>query len=861
MSCRRDYRDLTAAERARFVAALYHVKANGVVDAFADEHGVHFSHGHNNSGFLPWHREFIRRFEAELETYDPRVRLPYWNSPADGATNSALWANDFLGQFDSAWNLNRSLGGGSLPSAEAVDGALGQSTYDAFWPDLESNVHNSPHGWVGGVMASSRSPGDPTFFLHHAWVDMLFAQWQLRHPGEPYVAGAGGPGFNDHIHPWMTTPADIWDHRVINLYSYPPTWTQDPPRVTPPPASPPTVSFVMVPEGLTFLRSAVFEADSCDPLTFNVGVPVVDPGAPAGTNFQRISGPSFVVDPHVDHTARIWLAYTGTTAGDMATGHVDVSCVETGDAWQVPIDAGTVPKPRAAIAMVLDQSNSMTLDSGVAPGVTRADVLRFSAPPSVGVVDDDHAMLVTTFDHDPHPQIGLTPADAAGRLQLQGAIAGYAPNPNGWTAIGEALQSAHDQLQPVTGYDIKATVLLTDGRENHGPHNRLWIDDVSGVITERTFAIGLGVPGEIDPARLMQLCDNREGYMLVTGALNQDALFRLATYYQQIIAGVTNHDIVLDPEGWVQPGTVVRIPFWIAETDILARAVLLTPQPWGLQFALETPAGDIVSQAMASPMVEWRGGPGLQMHRVSMPLPVGANDAHAGQWHVLLALGGRGGGLPTHALVGTGQGQQAARYSVMVQAYSNLTMAASLAQSSNEPGAALHLRASLREYDQPLTTPANVRAELTRPDGGVSVIAFGAVGEGAWETSLVATQVGVYRFRIMADGHTSRGRVFTRERLRTAAIWAGGDRPPRPPRHPVDPGDRLCKFLDCLLEQRGVSQLLERLGIDRGELLKCLSVICRDDGAPQAERPDAILKDRRLASELCQAVRSVEAPR
>ena len=148
----------------------------------------------------------------------------------------------------------------------------------------------------------------------------------------------------------------------------------------------------------------------------------------------------------------------------------------------------------------------------------------------------------------------------------------------------------------MTDYDIKATVPLTDGRENHGPHDRLSIDDVSGVINEHTFAIGLGVPGEIDPARLMQLCANNQGYMLITGALDQDALFRLATYYQQIIAGVTNHEIVLDPEGWVFPGAVVRIPFWIAETDILARAVLLTPQPWGLQFALETPAGDIVSR-------------------------------------------------------------------------------------------------------------------------------------------------------------------------------------------------------------------------------------------------------------------------
>ena len=38
MRCRKDYRDLTPAERDRFVQALYHVKANGTIDAYAAEH-------------------------------------------------------------------------------------------------------------------------------------------------------------------------------------------------------------------------------------------------------------------------------------------------------------------------------------------------------------------------------------------------------------------------------------------------------------------------------------------------------------------------------------------------------------------------------------------------------------------------------------------------------------------------------------------------------------------------------------------------------------------------------------------------------------------------------------------------------
>ena len=194
----------------------------------------------------------------------------------------------------------------------------------------------------------------------------------------------------------------------------------------------------------------------------------------------------------------------------------------------------------------------------------------------------------------------------------------------------------------------------------------------------------------------------------------------------------------------------------------------------------------------------------------------------------------------------------------MVQAYSNLTMTAQLSQSSNEPGATLHVSAALREYDQPLTTAANVRAEVARPDGGMSVVTFDSVGGGVWETSLVAAHVGVYRIRIVAEGRTSRGRTFTRERLRTAAIWAGGDRPTR---DPVETDNHVCEILECLLEQRGFSRLLERLEIDRSELLKCLARVCKDDRASEAESPGAILQHPQLAGAIQNAVRMVEKPR
>lgn len=111
MSCRKNYRDLTDVERDRYVQALYHVKATGVVDQLANEHATFFHQGiHGTSHFLPWHRDFLRRFEDALRTYHPDITIPYWNSTVDTSPSDPLWDNAFLGQFDAAWGLGRALG-------------------------------------------------------------------------------------------------------------------------------------------------------------------------------------------------------------------------------------------------------------------------------------------------------------------------------------------------------------------------------------------------------------------------------------------------------------------------------------------------------------------------------------------------------------------------------------------------------------------------------------------------------------------------------------------------------------------------------------------------------------------------------
>ena len=227
MGVRQNYRSLTDVERNRFVEALKHVKSTGLVDQFAEIHERHFFHLiHRSSHFLPWHREMLLRFERELQKFHPDITIPYWDSSVDGNPSDpgGWWNNTFLSQFNSAWNLRRALGPkptcANLPTPQRVESNQKRDNYDTFWRELENPIHNGPHCWVSGVMGEAASPGDPVFYLHHCWIDMLWASWQLANPGAPFVSSGAGVGLNDPLMEWPDrTPANVLDHHALG-YRY-----------------------------------------------------------------------------------------------------------------------------------------------------------------------------------------------------------------------------------------------------------------------------------------------------------------------------------------------------------------------------------------------------------------------------------------------------------------------------------------------------------------------------------------------------------------------------------------------------------------------------------------------------------------
>jgi hypothetical protein len=145
------------------------------------------------------------------------------------------------------------------------------------------------------------------------------------------------------------------------------------------------------------------------------------------------------------------------------------------------------------------------------------------------------------------------------------------------------------------------------------------------------------------------------------------------------------------------------------------------------------------------------------------------------------------------------------------------------------------LRAVITEYGQPIETHPTVVAQMTRPDRTTAQLGLAETALGEFETSVVATQSGVYRFLVQASGLSTRGHVFTREQLLTAVVGHPHVPPGGRPGDGPGKGRDVCDLLRCLFGEQVLSdrflRFLEEKGVDVGRLRKCLEEVCRRGGA------------------------------
>jgi tyrosinase len=220
---RQNQRDTTAEFRSSFRSAIEQLVESGrysdLVNIHADmTHRMHTMRGMDSMGslrFLPWHRAYLHKLEVELQIIDPQLFIPYWDWTVDQAIPD--WLTDFLpeGVIDLNGNpivVTRNPGADepSLPSPDEIAQVQQNTTYLDYTLALEGaqpyGAHNQVHVWVGGTMAVvPTAPADPIFWLHHAFIDKLWHDWQAQHPDQhPELSGSSAV-----LDPWADTVTEV----------------------------------------------------------------------------------------------------------------------------------------------------------------------------------------------------------------------------------------------------------------------------------------------------------------------------------------------------------------------------------------------------------------------------------------------------------------------------------------------------------------------------------------------------------------------------------------------------------------------------------------------------------------------------
>ncbi|RKP37296.1 hypothetical protein BJ085DRAFT_19981, partial [Dimargaris cristalligena] len=245
---RKEWRQLSGRERTAYISAVRSIHSGPkptIYDSIVKIHLDQAPTTHTWPLFFPFHREYIRNFERELQKVDPSVILAYWDWSIDSQTpsNSPVW-NDYGhsggegqcvldGSFSGwqaqynlngtdlhclrrAWNQGTSMGS-VFPPEYLEQNARDNDDYVTFWNTLERGPHGIVHAFIGGDMFDMASPNDPIFWLHHTFLDKLWAEWQQKNANTRLAYGGNNadgsavslddaiPGFNVSVRDVMDT--------------------------------------------------------------------------------------------------------------------------------------------------------------------------------------------------------------------------------------------------------------------------------------------------------------------------------------------------------------------------------------------------------------------------------------------------------------------------------------------------------------------------------------------------------------------------------------------------------------------------------------------------------------------------------
>lgn len=238
----KEWRNMSASEKQAYLDAencLINLPAQSGIDGattrFSDLQALHRLYTnytvdgeyvqdviHNVGQFLPFHRYFLHIHESMMRNEcNYTGPMTWWDEASDADAGdffrSNMWGADAFGGngrandscvVDGAFaGLMMHMGPGledttyCLPRKFDVTGEVydplkycssaeikkctDYGDYLSFFNCVSAvpAVHNNGHGAVGGIMSDIRSsPGDPTFFMHHGFMDRLWWKWETANP-------------------------------------------------------------------------------------------------------------------------------------------------------------------------------------------------------------------------------------------------------------------------------------------------------------------------------------------------------------------------------------------------------------------------------------------------------------------------------------------------------------------------------------------------------------------------------------------------------------------------------------------------------------------------------------------------------
>ncbi|PVI02922.1 Di-copper centre-containing protein [Periconia macrospinosa] len=178
-------------------------------DEFVKLHVMAAPDFHYTGAFLPYHRMIVNNhYEALRTECNYNGPQPYWNETLDAGNFKSSIVLDPVTGFggdgtgpkgciqdgpfkdyispigtyanSSAHCISRTIDECQSSKAAAVylNQCTEKQTFGEFWPCMEELPHDGLHQGIGGIMKYFGSPGDPLFYLHHAYVDKVWWDWQ-----------------------------------------------------------------------------------------------------------------------------------------------------------------------------------------------------------------------------------------------------------------------------------------------------------------------------------------------------------------------------------------------------------------------------------------------------------------------------------------------------------------------------------------------------------------------------------------------------------------------------------------------------------------------------------------------------------